>query len=750
MGEMNRADISVMRTVLKILLIAAGFFPPGIVSATPRLPNINTNFDIVIANSLGNGITNCATVISNAIAAASKGGNTNGLYGGTVEIPGPGIYLCGPLIFRDNVNLQIDTNAIIRLLPYGQYPGGIINPPDFITGTSITNIEISGSGAIDGQGAPWWPGYQTNTRPYTISFSKCSSVLFQNFTISNTPAQNIAIKGDNAGNVTILGIIESDPDSSIGSPPSHNTDGIDLSETNCLIQNCNISVGDDNVALGSSSGLSRDTIITNCDFGYGHGVSIGSYTSSGVSNLTVIDCRFNLTQNGLRLKSDNDRGGMVQNLSYLYLGMTNVNIPLQLNSYYEEVSTPSSVTPLEASQETVESVSSTTPIWRNIILSNITATANSGYPAVIIWSRIELPATNIVLEDSHITGYEPVEVYNASGVQFVDSQFTLPSGTSTFELFNANIIVTNSSPAENLVTFDGVTANGYANSFALYNTQASLQNTNVLGNGPLTISSSTLTVSNNLSLLPSTVLNYVLGTNAATVPVIDNLTLGGTINFTNGPGFTNGIYTLLTYGQNLIGNLPALGPIPKNDTNFNYTINTNTTGQVNLIVAAPAPSAPTGLSATASNLLIYLKWNSVSNATTYNLKRGNVSGTYPFVITGLTATNYPDSNVTNAVEYYYVVSAVNSGSESTNSLPATAAPLPSTAPTNIVFQSTSGQLELSWPQDHLGWQLQIQTNTLTHGIGTNWTTVSGSQLTNQLFVPINPANGSVFLRLFYP
>ena len=52
-------------------------------------------------------------------------------------------------------------------------------------------------------------------------------------------------------------------------------------------------------------------------------------------------------------------------------------------------------------------------------------------------------------------------------------------------------------------------------------------------------------------------------------------------------------------------------------------------------------------------------------------------GPYPLVVSGLAATNYADAKVTNAVNYYYVVSAVGAGAESSNSLPATAAPLPS-------------------------------------------------------------------------
>ncbi len=72
-----------------------------------------------------------------------------------------------------------------------------------------------------------------------------------------------------------------------------------------------------------------------------------------------------------------------------------------------------------------------------------------------------------------------------------------------------------------------------------------------------------------------------------------------------------------------------------------------------------------------------------------------------------------------------------------------------TNPTNIVFGVTNKQLYLTWPADHTGWQLQAQTNKLSVGIGTNWVNVTGSAGTNQVVVPINLTNGSVFYRLVY-
>jgi hypothetical protein len=72
-----------------------------------------------------------------------------------------------------------------------------------------------------------------------------------------------------------------------------------------------------------------------------------------------------------------------------------------------------------------------------------------------------------------------------------------------------------------------------------------------------------------------------------------------------------------------------------------------------------------------------------------------------------------------------------------------------TSPTTLTFSVSGGLLTLSWPSDHTGWTLQAQTNNPA-GINTNWVSVPGSTLTNQVVYPLNGTDGSVFYRLRYP
>ena len=47
-------------------------------------------------------------------------------------------------------------------------------------------------------------------------------------------------------------------------------------------------------------------------------------------------------------------------------------------------------------------------------------------------------------------------------------------------------------------------------------------------------------------------------------------------------------------------------------------------------------------------------------------------------------------------------------------------------------------------------RLEAQANSLSVGVGTNWTTVSDSAATNQMSLPIDPSVGGAFFRLVYP
>ncbi len=106
-------------------------------------------------------------------------------------------------------------------------------------------------------------------------------------------------------------------------------------------------------------------------------------------------------------------------------------------------------------------------------------------------------------------------------------------------------------------------------------------------------------------------------------------------------------------------------------------------------------SAPAGLSALAvSTSQINLTWNALTNATSYNLKRSLTNGgSYTTIASSVTATNCQDNGLAGGTTYYYVVSAIVSGTETPNSAQATATTLSPTVGSLIhrySFNETGG------------------------------------------------------------
>jgi hypothetical protein len=119
----------------------------------------------------------------------------------------------------------------------------------------------------------------------------------------------------------------------------------------------------------------------------------------------------------------------------------------------------------------------------------------------LIWGLPEKLITNIALTGVKISGSKTFGVYYAQGIRFADSQITVPANLNAISFYNAQIIFTNSAPA-NLVTLDGVSTNGIGNSLAFWNAQAALKNTNALAINPVITVAAGALISNHLSVAP--------------------------------------------------------------------------------------------------------------------------------------------------------------------------------------------------------------------------------------------------------
>ncbi|HEX4122441.1 MAG TPA: glycosyl hydrolase family 28 protein [Verrucomicrobiae bacterium] len=564
--------------ILVLLPLAA-----SVRAANPALPVIpSRTFNVTNYGAMGNAAKDNTTNIQNAISAAVTAG------GGTVEIPA-GTFLSSSFTLYSNIRLQVDAGALLQMLPYGTYYG---STSEFIYCNNVHDLEISGGGTIDGQGTAWWTAYNSNNslaRPLLLQLYSCDRLFIHDVTFQNPPYHTCGLR-DNGGNITISNLTVNTPS------PSPNTDGLNFVGTNCIIENCHISDGDDNIALGSTGPI-QDLLITNCAFGNGHGVSIGSGISSGITNLTVINCSFNGTVNGIRMKCDQGDSEPVANLNYLNLAMTNVSLPIVIYTYYNVTGTPDGITPAEVlAPSNTAPVTATTPRWSNITISNLFVSSAGGDIGGIIWGPTEMPISNFTLVCITNTAPKTFDIYNARGVKIINSQFNFASG-NTFTLCNADVTLSNTVAGNRAVTIGGATS---SNSLALYNSPALMSSTNLFAANPLTLSGSALTNSSSLTLTASTTQNFFLGTNSSTVTVLGNLTLNSTLNIASADGFTVTNYVLFGYTGSLIGQ-PTLGGTPAGYEGYSYALNTNTSKEVLLVVSPPSPPNFSNVGIVSSN-----------------------------------------------------------------------------------------------------------------------------------------------------
>ncbi len=363
-----------------------------------------------------------ASAINAAITAANVAG------GGTVVLPA-GTFLSGIITMKSNVRFLLQTGDTLKMLPYGNGNGTLpytypnngttdqYNP--FIFGASLSNIEVSGSGVIEGQGDPWWTAFNSNAnmkRPSMIRFRGCNTVLVTGITLQNSPGVHLTMgQGGTTGtNATMSYLTIKAPST------SPNTDAIDTwSWKGIYIHHCNLSEGDDNVAMDS---YSQDVTIKHMTLGSGHGISVGSY-ATGLNNILVDSCSFTGTTNGLRLKSARGRGGSgtlaCNNVTYSNITMKNVTWPIYITSNY--ITAPTTA-------DTAQAITSLTPSWENIIYKNITITGSlyAGY----IWGLPEQPVKNITFDNVQINATtRGFQMCHADSVVFKNcSSITLPSG----------------------------------------------------------------------------------------------------------------------------------------------------------------------------------------------------------------------------------------------------------------------------------------------------------------------------------
>jgi polygalacturonase len=401
---------------------------------TPSFPD--RTFDVRDFGAVEDGATLNTAAFGRAIQACHDAG------GGVVLVPA-GTWLTGPIHLRSNVNLRLERGALVCFstrcadyLPvvFTRWEGvECYNYSPLIYARDCRNIAVTGEGIFDGQGQVWWHWkqaqqaaartlydaafdgvpverriYGTETaalRPQFFQPIGCRNVLVEGVTFSNGPmwtihpvyCENIVIRA-----VTV-------------NSSGPNTDGLNPDSCrNVLIEDCSFSTGDDCIAI--NSGMNEDgwrvgrpcenILIRNCHMREGHGaVAIGSGMSGGVRNVYVHDCHFSGGDQGIRLKSMRGRGGIVENVYFANIRMSDIRREaIIVNMFY--------------GSSTAAARSDAPPAFRHIHIRDVTC--DSTGVAIDICGLSEQRIEHVTLERVRVNAVQGVRCREVDGLTLRD------------------------------------------------------------------------------------------------------------------------------------------------------------------------------------------------------------------------------------------------------------------------------------------------------------------------------------------
>ena len=325
------------------------------------------NVMLTEVGGVGDGVTLNTEAFEKGISKLTK------LGGGRLTIPA-GVWLTGPIMLKDNIELHLEKNAVIAFSPdktlYLDKNPKASRVYACIRASKRKNIAITGEGIIDGNGEHWrpvkrskvsdvewktfheviggvdrdggklfypWdakngfaniadtPEKQEKMRNDIFRPTDCENVLIEGVTVQNAP--KFHVHPLNCRNVIVDGVTVRCPWN------AQNGDAIDFSDVNVgLIVNCVVDAGDDGLCMKSNrtkpnspaNGCEDIVIQDNTVFHAHGGFVLGSETISGMRRIVVRNCTFSGTDTGLRFKSGIGRGGKTEQMYIQNITMTDI------------------------------------------------------------------------------------------------------------------------------------------------------------------------------------------------------------------------------------------------------------------------------------------------------------------------------------------------------------------------------------------------------------------------------------------
>ena len=280
------------------------------------------------------------------------------------------------------------------------------------------SIDARGGSQLIGRSVTWWDlahqaqvsgGNQQN--PRLLQATDSDDFTLYDINLLNSPNFHVVYQGGNG--FTAWGVRIKTPDT------ARNTDGIDpAGSTNVTVNDSSIEDGDDGIAVKGGSAVSNITV-ENSHFYGTHGISIGSETNGGVTNilfrnntLTGTDSFGNASgsSTGIRIKSSPKNGGEVSRVTYQDICLNAVRDPFVFDTHY------------------ADGTGSLTPYFHGIVVDGVRAVNSpkgatstfqgysSAYPLGLAMENVQVDATKDTAGYANIATYQTNLAFSGTGV----------------------------------------------------------------------------------------------------------------------------------------------------------------------------------------------------------------------------------------------------------------------------------------------------------------------------------------------
>jgi len=328
-------------------------------------------------------LTSCAGTGRSVVLAAS--GSNNAFYSGKLTVSGEGLVINSGVTLYGNNSYSSQAELVL------------------ITGS---NSSLMGPGTVDGRGD------LVSGTPRLVQASNITNLIVYNVTLTQARHPNLYVEGGNGFTAWAV---------TIRTPANRsNADGIDIdSMTNATVINSSINAGDDGIAIKTNSGAASNMTIKNSRFYGTHGISVGSQTFHGVTNILFTgNYIYGVDLNGIsatdanaiRIKTDVTCGGLVKQVTYTNTCITKAKHLIILDTEYGSCSGTAG-----------------TPMFENIVVNGVLSTSSvSG-----AYTRIRGLDTSHLINAylAHISLDSTTQSSDQDAVVALDASNITPSGT---------------------------------------------------------------------------------------------------------------------------------------------------------------------------------------------------------------------------------------------------------------------------------------------------------------------------------